>query len=131
MSKSLIASAIAVGAFLYIFKNANPNANKNQNQQQQNQQQQNTTKALDRNDPYLRDVVLNESKSKMDEIIMESVDYAFSHGLVLSKTFNQNNPTSVIHAPFALLPSPFPKKLFEMGKKKNKQERTLRKKKIS
>eukprot|EP01091_Cochliopodium_minus_P002614 TRINITY_DN1245_c0_g1_i3.p1 TRINITY_DN1245_c0_g1~~TRINITY_DN1245_c0_g1_i3.p1 ORF type:complete len:529 (-),score=133.51 TRINITY_DN1245_c0_g1_i3:59-1450(-) len=52
----------------------------------------------------------------MNEIILESVDYAFSHGLVISKTFNEkNSPTSVIHAPFSLLPSPFPKKLFELA----------------
>lgn len=54
---------------------------------------------------------------QLSELSSSSTDYALSHGLVYRPpvTSSESSPStsSVIHAPFSLLPSPFPKHLFE------------------
>ncbi|CAO3701095.1 hypothetical protein CU097_013523 [Rhizopus azygosporus] len=55
----------------------------------------------------------------LDEVLLSAIDWALAHGLVirpsLEKTVHKNN-AAVIHAPFTLYPTPFPRKEFEKAK---------------
>lgn len=59
------------------------------------------------------------STETLDEVLLSAIDWALAHGLVirpsLEKTVHKNN-AAVIHAPFTLYPTPFPRKEFEKAK---------------
>ncbi|KAI7904154.1 glutathione synthase [Cokeromyces recurvatus] len=60
-------------------------------------------------------------------IVTEAIDWALSHGLVIRPTKDQitNNTSFVMHAPFALYPSPFPLEEFEKAKSLQQTWNTL------
>lgn len=47
-----------------------------------------------------------------DNLIKLSVDYAIAHGLLMRDRSNAGDEKPLKHAPFTLLPSPFPRELF-------------------
>lgn len=54
------------------------------------------------------------SPSQLEELHLQATTYALSHGLLYLPPGQQQPPipSSAIHAPFALFPSPFPRTLF-------------------
>lgn len=59
------------------------------------------------------------SDCQLDALTVLATTYALSHGLVYLPVaaIQPPVPTSVIHAPLALLPSPFPRRLFHHAQK--------------
>lgn len=61
------------------------------------------------------------SNDKQDELLHQARDYALSHAIVYrppltsEESSSASFETSVIHAPFALYPSPFPRQLFDLA----------------
>ena len=55
----------------------------------------------------------------LNNLVEEGRDFAASHGIVMLAK-NTDNPNIMNHAPFTLLPSPFPKYLFEEAKEVQK-----------
>ncbi|KAH9831388.1 uncharacterized protein C8Q71DRAFT_301509 [Rhodofomes roseus] len=55
------------------------------------------------------------SKVQLESLTLQATTYALSHGLVYLPvaTVQPPAPTSTIHAPLALFPSPFPRRLFQ------------------
>ncbi|KDN51431.1 glutathione synthase [Tilletiaria anomala UBC 951] len=60
------------------------------------------------------------TRAQISHLCNSATDYAFAHGLVYRPLIPASekvvNTTSVIHAPFSLLPSPFPARLFAYAK---------------
>ena len=54
-----------------------------------------------------------------EELTLRATTYALSHGLIYLPVADVQPPapTSAIHAPLALFPSPFPRKQFELAKR--------------
>lgn len=58
------------------------------------------------------------SKEQLEKLTLYATTYALSHGLSYLPAGRQPViPTAAIHAPFALFPSPFPRRLFEKARK--------------
>lgn len=58
------------------------------------------------------------SEKDLTETINVAIDWAFAHGLVVRPSQGGfANNAAVTHAPFALYPTPFPRKEFEQAKK--------------
>lgn len=64
---------------------------------------------------HLSDWPPNLTDSQLESLTLLATTYALSHGLVYLPvaTAQPPAPTSTIHAPLALFPSPFPRRLFE------------------
>ena len=58
------------------------------------------------------------SDDQRDYLALQATTYALSHGLIYlpPATVQPPAPTSAIHAPLALFPSPFPRKQFALAK---------------
>ncbi|CAO3613374.1 unnamed protein product [Cunninghamella blakesleeana] len=60
------------------------------------------------------------SEVKLEEIKLEAIDWALSHGLIVRPTFEKQQyfkkNASVIHAPLSLYPTPFPRAEFYKAK---------------
>ncbi|KJH49407.1 glutathione synthase [Dictyocaulus viviparus] len=54
-------------------------------------------------------------EDRTDELILSSVDWAHANGLVTRTRENKNRSDICQTAPFALLPTPFPRKLFQQA----------------
>ncbi|VDO88550.1 unnamed protein product [Haemonchus placei] len=54
-------------------------------------------------------------QNRIDELVLSSVDWAQAHGLVMRTKEHKDRSDICQHAPFALLPTPFPRKLFEQA----------------
>nr|CDJ89610.1 Glutathione synthase domain containing protein [Haemonchus contortus] len=54
-------------------------------------------------------------QNRIDELVLSSVDWAQAHGLVMRTREHKDRSDICQHAPFALLPTPFPRKLFEQA----------------
>ncbi|RDB14681.1 Glutathione synthetase [Hypsizygus marmoreus] len=67
----------------------------------------------------LRDWPPTLSKDQLDDLTLQATSYAFSTGLLyLPPTQPQPPiPTSAIHAPLSLFPSPFPRSLFQLAQR--------------
>lgn len=59
------------------------------------------------------------SKEQLEELTLHATSYALSHGFTYLPLAGQQpvNPTVAIHAPFTLLPSPIPRRLFEKARR--------------
>lgn len=59
------------------------------------------------------------SCSQLEALTLYATTYALSHGLVYlpELTIRPLAPTSAIHAPLSLFPSPFPRRLFELAQR--------------
>jgi hypothetical protein len=58
------------------------------------------------------------SKEQLETLTLYATTYALSHGLTYLPPGQQpETPTAAIHAPFTLLPSPFPRRLFEKARR--------------
>jgi glutathione synthase len=59
------------------------------------------------------------SKEQLETLTLYATTYALSHGLTYLPPVEQQLlfPTAAIHAPFTLLPSPFPRRLFEKARR--------------
>lgn len=56
-------------------------------------------------------------ETQLEALYLRAVTYALAHGLLYLPPGSQTNtPTSAIHAPLSLFPSPFPKRLFERAR---------------
>jgi glutathione synthase len=57
--------------------------------------------------------------NQLHELTLQATTYAFSNGLLYLPVADRQppSPTSAIHAPLALFPSPFPRSLFELAKR--------------
>ncbi|KAF8333565.1 glutathione synthase [Cantharellus anzutake] len=55
------------------------------------------------------------SKQQLDVLTLEANAFALSHGLSYLPEGFEDPPTSAIHAPFTLLPTPFPRVLFQQA----------------
>ncbi|KAL6736756.1 hypothetical protein Aduo_007070 [Ancylostoma duodenale] len=56
-------------------------------------------------------------QKRVDELLESSVDWAHAHGLVMRTKEHKDRSDVCQTAPFALLPTPFPRKLFEQAVK--------------
>ncbi|KAK6022578.1 hypothetical protein OSTOST_11709, partial [Ostertagia ostertagi] len=54
-------------------------------------------------------------QERVDELVLSSVDWAHAHGLVMRTKEHKDRSDICQSAPFALLPTPFPRKLFEQA----------------
>lgn len=59
------------------------------------------------------------TETQLEELTVYATTYALSHGLLYLPPVRPlpKVPSAAIHAPLALFPSPFPRKLFEQAKK--------------
>jgi glutathione synthase len=59
------------------------------------------------------------SKEQLEILTLHATTFALSHGLTYLPPAERQPliPTAAIHAPFALLPSPFPRRLFEKARR--------------
>ncbi|KAG0734324.1 hypothetical protein G6F58_012381 [Rhizopus delemar] len=68
------------------------------------------------------------TKGELNELLTVAIDWALAHGLIvrpsLENTLFVNNP-AVTHAPFALYPTPFPRKEFEKARRLQQPWNTL------
>ncbi|KAF8895244.1 hypothetical protein BD779DRAFT_1498364 [Infundibulicybe gibba] len=57
------------------------------------------------------------SQAQIEHLTLEATTYALSHGLLyLPPGSSANAPSSAIHAPLSLFPSPFPRRLFDQSR---------------
>ncbi|WKX97302.1 hypothetical protein Q1695_013171 [Nippostrongylus brasiliensis] len=54
-------------------------------------------------------------KERVEELLLSSVDWAHAHGLVMRTKEHKDRSDVCQTAPFALLPTPFPRKLFQQA----------------
>ena len=64
----------------------------------------------------------NLSEGKLEALTQQAIVYALSHGLLhrlpqLTTAQATTQPIAVIHVPFSLFPSPFPRRLFQLAQK--------------
>lgn len=68
------------------------------------------------------------TKEELNELLTVAIDWALAHGLIVRPSFENtlfvNNP-AVTHAPFALYPTPFPRKEFEKARRLQQPWNTL------
>lgn len=59
------------------------------------------------------------SEDQVDALTLYATTYALSHGLLYLPPIQPQPPipTSAIHAPLSLFPSPFPRRLFELAQR--------------
>jgi hypothetical protein len=69
-----------------------------------------------------------KTPQELSELVVVAIDWALAHGLVvrpsLEKDFSKAAAVTT-HAPFALYPTPFPRKEFEQAKKLQQPWNTL------
>lgn len=69
------------------------------------------------------------TEKELSETIIVAIDWALAHGLVVRPSLDKQgifaNNAAVTHAPFALYPTPFPRKEFEQAKKLQQPWNTL------
>ncbi|RPD66201.1 glutathione synthase [Lentinus tigrinus ALCF2SS1-7] len=67
------------------------------------------------------------SDQQREQLTLLATTYALSHGLICLPPANVQPPapTSAIHAPLALFPSPFPRKQFELAKRLQREYNVL------
>lgn len=53
------------------------------------------------------------TEAEREALVIEATTYALAHGLVYLPLGSSRTPISAIHAPFTLLPTPFPRSMFE------------------
>jgi len=58
------------------------------------------------------------SSQELKDTVLMAIDWALAHGLIVRPTLDKQltNNAAVTHAPFALYPTPFPRKEFEKAR---------------
>ncbi|CEP16611.1 hypothetical protein [Parasitella parasitica] len=67
------------------------------------------------------------SSNELQNTVLVAIDYALAHGLIVRPTVDKQltNNAAVTHAPFALYPTPFPRREFEKAKSIQQSWNTL------
>lgn len=67
------------------------------------------------------------SSKELQDTVLVAIDWALAHGLIVRPTLDKQstNNAAVTHAPFALYPTPFPRKEFEKARNVQQPWNTL------
>lgn len=67
------------------------------------------------------------SSKELQDTVLVAIDWALAHGLIVRPTLDKQstNNAAVVHAPFALYPTPFPRKEFEKARNVQQPWNTL------